>query len=111
VGIGDGARGARVAANAPGDARVAGAAGAIDAEAIEEAVAAGDFNLREAIEGLERVAVTAALGRTAGNASAAAALLGEVGRGDARDPGATVRAMMRRLDIEPRGRRRRAARG
>jgi len=111
VGIGDGARGARVAANAPGDARVAGAAGAIDAEAIEEAVAAGDFNLREAIEGLERVAVTAALGRSAGNASAAAALLGEVGRGDARDPGATVRAMMRRLDIEPRGRRRRAARG
>ncbi len=109
-GIAHGAPGARGGAKASGDAgpRAGGLAGAIDAQAIEDSVAAGDFNLRAAIEALERVAVTAALGRTAGNASAAAALLGEVGRGDASDPGATVRAMMRRLDIEPRGRRRRA---
>jgi hypothetical protein len=54
--------------------------------------------------------VTEAVTRTAGNASAAAALLGEVGRGAARDPGATVRAMMQRLGVEP-PRHRRARRG
>ena len=75
---------------------------AVDGRAIEAAVAAGSFNLRETIEGLERTAVAAALARTSGNAAAAAALLGEVGRGAARDPGATVRAMMRRLGIEQR---------
>jgi DNA-binding NtrC family response regulator len=81
-----------------------------DAQAIETAIATGDFNLRAALESFERVALTEALARTAGNASAAATLLGEVGRGDARDPGATVRAMMRRLGIEGSRRRGRAGR-
>jgi hypothetical protein len=40
-----------------------------------------------------------ALEHAHGNAAGAAALLGEVGRGSARDPGATVRAMMRRLGV------------
>jgi DNA-binding NtrC family response regulator len=79
----------------------------LDAQAVEAAIAAGSFNLRAAVEALERAAVSAAVTRTAGNASAAAALLGEVGRGAARDPGATVRAMMRRLGLDgPRRRRR-----
>ena len=38
-----------------------------------------------------------ALARTGGNAARAAQLLGAVGRGAPRDPGGTVRAMMRRL--------------
>jgi DNA-binding NtrC family response regulator len=86
------------------------AAGArtLDTQAIEAAVAAGSFNLRAAVEALERAAVSAAVTRTAGNASAAATLLGEVGHGGAQDPGATVRAMMRRLGLE--GGRRRACR-
>jgi two-component system response regulator GlrR len=79
--------------------------GAVDARAVEAAVSAGGFNLRAAIEALERAALTAALARTAGNASAAASLLGEVGRGSAQDPGATVRSMMRRLGVEGRPRR------
>jgi two-component system response regulator GlrR len=99
-----------------GDVVAAGAADAgarrspIDAPAIEDAVAAGSFNLRAAIEELERVALVAAVTRTAGNASAAAALLGEVGRGGAQDPGATVRAMMRRLGVAPARRRARSGR-
>ena len=47
------------------------------------------------------------LGARQGNAAAAAGLLGEVGRGAARDPGATVRAMMRRLGLVPTATRRR----
>jgi DNA-binding NtrC family response regulator len=78
----------------------------VDARAVQAAVAAGGFNLRAALESLERAALLAALGRTSGNAAAAAALLGEVGRGTAQDPGATVRSMMRRLGVEPRTRRR-----
>ena len=42
-------------------------------------------------------AIEEALQRTGGNAAQAARLLGEVGRGVARDPGGTLRAMMRRL--------------
>ena len=57
----------------------------------------GSFNLRRAVEELERVALRLALARAGGNAAHAARLLGEVGRGRARDPGATVRAMLRRL--------------
>jgi two-component system response regulator GlrR len=111
-GIGD--RPARAAGDdgAPARASSGAARAGIDAEAVAAAVAAGTFNLRAAIEELERTAVTEAVTRTAGNASAAAALLGEVGRGAARDPGATVRAMMQRLGVEasrpvrPRRRRR-----
>jgi DNA-binding NtrC family response regulator len=85
--------------------RAAPARGGVDPLAVAAAVAAGGFNLRAAVEALERAAVTEAAARTSGNASAAAALLGEVGRGGAQDPGATVRAMMRRLGITPSGRR------
>jgi transcriptional regulator with GAF, ATPase, and Fis domain len=99
--------GPRPAAASDGRGGGPAAPAGVDAGAVADAVAAGDFNLRAAIESLERVAVGAALDRTAGNASAAAALLGEVGRGDARDPGATVRAMMRRLGVAGSGRRRR----
>ncbi len=59
----------------------------------------GDFNLRAAIHQLERDALAAALAAAHGNAAHAARLLGEVGRGKSRDPGATVRAMQRRLGL------------
>ena len=58
------------------------------------------MNLRDEVAALERVAIDEALTRTGGNAAQAARLLGEVGRGVARDPGGTVRAMMRRLSRE-----------
>ena len=54
---------------------------------------------RVAVIGLGGVGSWAAeaLARTGGNAAEAARLLGQVGRGLARDPGGTVRAMIRRL--------------
>ena len=55
------------------------------------------MNLKEEIMALQRIAIEEALKRTGGNAAHAARLLGEVGRGVARDPGGTLRAMMRRL--------------
>jgi transcriptional regulator with GAF, ATPase, and Fis domain len=55
------------------------------------------MDLQEEIAALERMAIDEALARTGGNAARAAQLLGRVGRGMARDPGGTVRAMMRRL--------------
>jgi transcriptional regulator with GAF, ATPase, and Fis domain len=55
------------------------------------------MNLRVEVEALERAALDEALKIAGGNAAAAARLLGSVGRGAARDPGGTVRAMMRRL--------------
>jgi len=58
---------------------------------------AGQFNLRREVEELERAALAEALSRSGGRAAGAARLLGDVGRGAARDPGGTVRAMMRRL--------------
>lgn len=74
-------------------------AGVADPRRVAEAIAAGGFNLKAAIESLERVALVSALARAQGNAALAAGLLGEVGRGAARDPGGTVRAMMRRLGV------------
>ena len=59
--------------------------------------ARGAMNLRDEVAALERVALDEALKRTGGNAAQAARLLGAVGRGRSRDPGGTVRAMMRRL--------------
>jgi transcriptional regulator with PAS, ATPase and Fis domain len=59
----------------------------------------GRFSLRETVTHLEHEALAFALERTRGNAAAAARLLGEVGRGAAKSPGATVRAMMRRLGV------------
>lgn len=57
----------------------------------------GRMNLRREVEALERTALSAALDEANGNAAKAAQLLGTVGRGAAKDPGGTVRAMKRRL--------------
>ncbi|MFL5353002.1 sigma 54-interacting transcriptional regulator [Archangium sp.] len=78
------------------------ASGGLDTGAISRAMDAGTFNLRAEVERLERLALALALERSGGNASRAAALLGEVGRGRSADPGATVRAMMRRLGVSGR---------
>ena len=75
------------------------ASGGVDTHAMARALDAGTFNLRAQVEALERQALTLALERAGGNASRAAVLLGEVGRGRSADPGATVRAMMRRLGL------------
>jgi transcriptional regulator with PAS, ATPase and Fis domain len=75
-------------------------AGVADPRRVADAIAAGGFNLKAAVESLERVALVSALAKAQGNAALAAGLLGEVGRGAARDPGGTVRAMMRRLGVE-----------
>jgi transcriptional regulator with PAS, ATPase and Fis domain len=73
--------------------------GSLDAGTVARAMDAGSFSLRAEVESLERLALSLALERTGGNASRAAALLGEVGRGRSADPGATVRAMLRRLGM------------
>jgi DNA-binding NtrC family response regulator len=72
----------------------------IDRNLIRSEIERGCFNLRATLEQLEREALGLALAHANGNAAAAAGLLGEVGRGEARDPGATVRAMMRRLRVK-----------
>jgi transcriptional regulator with PAS, ATPase and Fis domain len=84
-----------------------GERGVIDVAALERAVGAGHFDLRAEKERLERLALEQALALARGNASRAAELLGAVGRGEASDPGGTVRAMMRRLGLR---RRRRSGR-
>jgi DNA-binding NtrC family response regulator len=66
---------------------------------LEQRISAGQMNLRAEVEALERAALTVALRRAGGNAAEAARLLGEVGRGAARDPGGTVRTMMKRLGL------------
>ena len=71
----------------------------VDARAIEAQIDGRAFNLRREIERLERDALRVALNRAAGRPTVAARLLGEVGHGRASDPGGTVRAMMRRLDV------------
>ncbi|MEW5741515.1 MAG: sigma-54 dependent transcriptional regulator [Myxococcota bacterium] len=73
--------------------------GLFSGAALEQRLASGDFNLKHEIEALERAALTAALRRARGNAAEAARLLGEVGRGSAKDPGGTVRTMMKRLGL------------
>jgi len=75
----------------------AGERGLVDAARVRQRIRAGELNLRDEIRSLERTALSAALDATGGNASEAARLLGTVGRGTARDPGGTVRAMKRRL--------------
>jgi DNA-binding NtrC family response regulator len=70
---------------------------AIDRSAVTRKMERGAMNLKEEIMTLQRIAIEEALKRTGGNAAQAARLLGEVGRGVARDPGGTLRAMMRRL--------------
>jgi transcriptional regulator with PAS, ATPase and Fis domain len=74
--------------------------GVVNAEAVTSKVASGTMNLRAELENLERFALIAALQHSAGNAAEAARLLNEVGRGAAKDPGGTVRSMIKRLGIE-----------
>jgi DNA-binding NtrC family response regulator len=71
----------------------------IDVAAVQAEIEGRRFNLRREIERLEREALRIALERTGARPTAAARLLGEVGRGRATDPGGTVRAMMRRLGM------------
>ncbi len=66
---------------------------------LDARLASGSFNLRREVEKLERRALELALRRAQGNAAEAARLLGEVGRGTAKDPGGTVRTMMKRLKL------------
>ena len=75
------------------------AGGVVDAAAIEAQIDRRAFNLRREMERLEREALRVALARAGGRPTVAARLLGEVGRGRASDPGGTVRAMMKRLDV------------
>jgi DNA-binding NtrC family response regulator len=70
---------------------------AVDRSALAAKIDRGAMNLREEVAALERVAIEEALKRSGGNAARAARLLGRVGRGASRDPGGTLRAMMRRL--------------
>jgi DNA-binding NtrC family response regulator len=69
----------------------------IDRAAVARKLAARTLNLREEMAALQRAALGEALALTGGNAAEAARLLGTVGRGRAKDPGGTVRAMTRRL--------------
>jgi DNA-binding NtrC family response regulator len=69
----------------------------VDRAALAQKIQAGTMNLAREMAAFERAAIEEALARTAGNAAAAARLLGSVGRGTAQDPGGTLRAMIRRL--------------
>ena len=69
----------------------------VDGGRLRQRLQAGELNLRDEIRVLEQTALSAALEESGGNATQAARLLGAVGRGAARDPGGTVRAMKRRL--------------
>ncbi|MEO5820331.1 MAG: sigma-54 dependent transcriptional regulator [Vicinamibacteraceae bacterium] len=73
--------------------------GIVNRSALASAVGSAGFELAREVSGLERAALEIALKRTSGNAAQAARLLGSVGRGQASDPGGTVRAMMKRLGI------------
>jgi len=69
----------------------------VDRAALSRAIEGGAMSLKDQVAALERLAIEEALKRSGGNAAQAARLLGQVGRGVARDPGGTLRAMMRRL--------------
>jgi DNA-binding NtrC family response regulator len=75
----------------------AGLETAVDRAVLSRKIERGAMSLKDEVLALQRVAIEEALKRTGGNAAQAARLLGEVGRGVARDPGGTLRAMMRRL--------------
>jgi two-component system response regulator HydG len=72
----------------------------IDATAIRTRIRERRFNLRSEIAAFERAALEVALQEAQHSPTEAARLLGEVGRGKSRDPGGTVRAMMRRHTLE-----------
>ena len=69
----------------------------VDRTALTRAIESGTMSLKDQVAALERLAIEEALKRSGGNAAQAARLLGQVGRGVARDPGGTLRAMVRRL--------------
>jgi DNA-binding NtrC family response regulator len=69
----------------------------VDRGRLQQRLRDGRLNLRNEVRALERTALDSALEASGGNAAEAARLLGTVGRGTARDPGGTVRAMKRRL--------------
>jgi DNA-binding NtrC family response regulator len=69
----------------------------VDRAALSRAIEGGTMSLKDQVAALERLAIEEALKRSGGNAAQAARLLGQVGRGVARDPGGTLRAMIRRL--------------
>jgi DNA-binding NtrC family response regulator len=71
----------------------------IDRAVIARRVAAGTFDLRALLDEVERTALAVALEHAGGSPARAARFLGTVGRGGSRDPGGTVKAMMRRLKI------------
>jgi len=71
----------------------------VDPAHISARLEARSMNLRQELETFERTALTEALRLSSGHPGRAAELLGEVGRGSARDPAGTVRAMMRRLGL------------
>jgi DNA-binding NtrC family response regulator len=68
----------------------------IDRAALARLIDEGRMNLRAVRDELERTALDLALAKAGGSPARAARLLGEVGRGSSRDPGGTVRAMLRR---------------
>ena len=70
-----------------------------DRAALADLIDRGTMNLRAVRDQLERTALELALARSNGSPARAARLLGEVGRGASRDPGGTVRAMMRRYGL------------
>ncbi len=72
----------------------------IDRAVVATRIDRGTMSLKDEVAALQRIAIEEALKRTGGNAAQAARLLGEVGRGVARDPGGTLRAMMRRLTVQ-----------
>jgi DNA-binding NtrC family response regulator len=76
--------------------------GLFDKAAVARKIAARALDLKAEIAALERTALSEALALAGGNAAEAARLLGTVGRGRARDPGGTVRAMLRRLGTKSR---------
>jgi transcriptional regulator with GAF, ATPase, and Fis domain len=76
--------------------------GLVDHAALRARIAEGSFDLRDAVAEVERTALVCALERSEGSAAGAARLLGRVGRGRSREPGGTVRAMMRRYRLRPR---------
>jgi transcriptional regulator with PAS, ATPase and Fis domain len=72
---------------------------AIDRATLARMLDEGRMNLRALREDLEGTALELALAKAGRSSSRAARLLGEVGRGEARDPSGTVRAMMRRYGL------------
>jgi two-component system response regulator HydG len=78
--------------------------GLVDRAAIARRIDAGTMNLRQVLDEVERAALEEALARAGGSPTGAAHLLGEVGRGRSSDPGGTVRAMRKRLNLDRRGR-------